>query len=157
MVLRNPENPSVEVNIADVGTGIAQVLPIIVQRQFEGGTGSENSLEIVEQPELHLHPGAHGDLADLYVDAVKHTGTNFIIETHSENFILRIRRRIAEGKLDSEKAIIYWINDELGSIRSVQPINIKPDGNVDFWPASVFAEDFEEVRAIRRAQQDHKK
>ncbi|MCP4350860.1 MAG: AAA family ATPase [Desulfobacterales bacterium] len=155
LVLRNPENPSMEINIADVGTGIAQVLPIVVQRQFEAVTGTKSSLEIVEQPELHLHPGAHGDLADLYVNAVQNSGISFIIETHSENFILRIRRRIAEGKLDPEKVIIYWINDEPGSVRNAEPIHIKADGEVDFWPTKVFAEDFEEVRAIRKAQKGY--
>ncbi|MCP4104073.1 MAG: AAA family ATPase [Desulfobacteraceae bacterium] len=152
LVLRNPENPSMEINIADVGTGIAQVLPIVVQRQFEAVTGTKSSLEIVEQPELQLHPGAHGDLADLYVNAVQNSGISFIIETHSENFILRIRRRIAEEKLDPEKVIIYWINDEPGSVRNAEPIHIEADGEVDFWPTKVFAEDFEEVRAIRKAQ-----
>jgi len=149
--LYRPENYDVKINIADVGAGIAQVLPIIVQRQFDAVIGTGSGLEIVEQPELHLHPGVHGAIADLYIEAVNRSDRNFLIETHSENFILRIRRRIAEKMLASQKIMIYWIDDETESPR-IRHIPISPSGDVDYWPKNVFSEDFEEVKAIRKAQ-----
>jgi len=152
LVLRKPDEPSVEINIADVGTGVAQILPIVVQRQFKSVTGEGGCIEIVEQPELHLHPSAHTALADLYVEAAKQPGVRFIVETHSENFLLRIRRRVAEGKLNPNKVVIYWIDDKPGQRSRVQPIHIEADGEVDTWPTGVFSEDFEEARKIRLAQ-----
>jgi len=152
LVLTNPQKSSVEVNIADAGTGIAQVLPIIVQRYAQTGIDNKNGIEIVEQPELHLHPGVHGDLADLYIDALGESSSQFIVETHSENFLLRIRRRVAEGKLDPENVIIYWINDDNPMQRCVEAIHVLRNGDVDKWPSEIFAEDFEEVKAIRKAQ-----
>ncbi len=86
LALQNPSNPSVEVNLVDVGTGIAQALPLVVQRQADVIHRSTGRIEIVEQPELHLHPGVHGDLADLYVEAVNRQVGLFIVETHSEIF-----------------------------------------------------------------------
>ncbi len=154
LVLRHPDNPSVEVNIVDVGTGIAQVLPLVVQRQFDSVHSTSGRIEIVEQPELHLHPGAHGDLADLYVNAVKDHRGQFIIETHSENFLLRIRRRIAERRLGPDAVIIYWIDDETEAGRRILPIHIHSDGEVDMWPKGIFSEDFDEVHAIRLAQKE---
>jgi hypothetical protein len=152
LVLRSPDDASVEVNLADVGTGLSQVLPLIVQRQFESVTGTREDLEIVEQPELHLHPGAHGDLADLYIEAAKQAGTRFLIETHSENFILRIRRRVAEGKLDAERVRLYWVDDEPRPGSHVKTIEILRTGEVSAWPKGVFSEDYEETKAIRKAQ-----
>lgn len=149
----------VTINIADAGAGIAQVLPVVVQRQWALMSGEdEERLEIVEQPELHLHPGAHGEVADLYITALK-SHTRFLIETHSENFLLRIRRRIAEDKLNPQEVIIYWINDDPSEGERIQPIYIDERGEVDKWPRGVFSEDFHEVRAIRKAQQllDEKK
>ncbi len=154
LVLRNPRDPSIEVNIVDAGTGASQVLPLVVQRQFEAIIGENANLEIVEQPELHLHPKAHTVLADLYGAALGKPEPRFIIETHSENFLLRIRRRVAEGALDPNKVIIYWVNDESDMGSRVQPIHIDSAGDVDGWPTGVFAEDFEEVRAIRMAQKE---
>jgi len=156
LVLTNPQKPSVEVNIADAGTGIAQVLPLVVQRFAEYADGSRNGLEIVEQPELHLHPGVHGDLADLYIDSLSKSSSQFIIETHSENFVLRIRRRVVEGKLDPKNVIIYWINDDNQAQRCVEAIHVLQNGDVDRWPSKIFAEDFEEVKAMRKAQEQNK-
>ncbi len=152
LVLQNPKNPNVTINIVDVGTGISQILPIVVQRHFESVAEIRGRIEIVEQPELHLHPGAHGSVADLFVEAANKLSARFIIETHSENFLLRIRRSVAEGKLDAHDVIIYWVNDDPESAHQVQPIYVNEDGSVDTWPTGVFAEDFEEVRAIRKAQ-----
>jgi hypothetical protein len=158
LVVRNPDKPDVAVNLVDVGAGISQVLPLIVQRKFEEITGKRGGLEIVEQPELHLHPGAHGDLADLYIEAAKHPGSRFLIETHSENFILRIRRRVAEFLRDPAKGLdpklvhIYWVDDKEGAGSHLTKIEVLPDGEVSDWPEGVFAEDFEEVCAIREAQ-----
>lgn len=152
LVLRSPDDATVEVNLADVGTGLSQVLPLIVQRQFESVTGKRGGLEIVEQPELHLHPGAHGDVADLYIEAAKQSGARYLVETHSENFVLRIRRRIAEGTLDPERVRLYWIDDEPRPGSHVKTIEVLPTGEVSAWPKGVFSEDYEEAKAIRKAQ-----
>ena len=156
IVLRKPGAPSVEINIADVGTGIAQVLPLIVQRMFDAEAGRSSGIEIVEQPELHLHPAVHGDVAELYVLAARVPGSRLIVETHSENFILRVRQWVANGELNPEDVIIYWIDDaQSGS--TIKPIHIDAMGEVDTWPTGVFSEDFLEVREIRRAQKSRGK
>lgn len=153
LVLTRATDPSLSINLADAGTGLSQVLPLVVQRRFEALTNKRTQLEIVEQPELHLHPAAHAGLADLYADAVS-SETNFIVETHSETFLLRLRRRVAEGKLDPKNVRIYWVDEsaEPPSRRIIQ-ISINRDGGVSEWPQGVFSEDFEEVRAIRAAQE----
>jgi predicted ATP-dependent endonuclease of OLD family len=156
IVLKKPGAPSVEINIADVGTGISQVLPLIVQRMFEAEVRKPSGIEIVEQPELHLHPAVHGDVAELYVLAAKIPGTRLILETHSENFILRVRQCVARGELNPEDVIIYWVDDaQSGS--TIKPIHIDRLGEVDTWPTGVFSEDLLEVREIRRAQKSRAK
>jgi hypothetical protein len=152
LVLRKQDEPSVGINLVDMGTGLSQVLPVIAQRLFEQVTGKHGSLEIVEHPELHLHPGAHGSLADLYIGALQVPGTRFIIETHSENFLLRIRRRIAEKTLTPQQVRIYWVDDSQGNGSRITPIDVLPDGEVSTWPKGVFSEDFDELKAIRAAQ-----
>jgi hypothetical protein len=87
-----------QVSLSDTGAGFSQALPIVVQH-FAYRTGRLNSpVLIVEQPELHLHPGAHGALADLILQTSLSTeewkGALCIVETHSEQFIMRLRRRI---------------------------------------------------------------
>ncbi len=154
LVLVKPGGNGVRVNLMDVGTGIAQVLPMVVQRYFEAKHGLPCGLEIVEQPELHLHPQAHGDLADLYITAVKNTSAKFIIETHSEVFLLRIRQRIASGELDPSKVVFYWTTNAASEPSPIVRIDVDARGEVDKWPTDVFADAYKEVMAIRRAQRE---
>jgi len=73
-----------------------------------------------------------------------------LIETHSETFVLRIRRRIAEG-LPPEQVVLYWVDDE--SIQTVlRRIGFGEDGSVEGWPEGWFSTASDEVRAIYRAR-----
>lgn len=158
IVLTSTNDSSVRVNLADTGTGVAQMLPIFVQRAIDQvRPGQRPVLEIVEQPELHLHPAAHAMLADVYLEAVRNTSTRFLIETHSETFLLRLRRRIAEGSLgaDPTTVAVHFVDRADGS-SVVRPIHIDADGNVDYWPEGVFTEDYDETRALVRAQRERR-
>jgi hypothetical protein len=152
LVLRSATGTDFAVNLADAGTGVAQALPIFVQRAIDVVNPPDRPvLEIIEQPELHLHPAAHADLADLYLAAVDATPVRFLIETHSETFLLRLRLRIAEGKVDPDTVAVYFVEQTDGSAQA-RRINIDADGNLDYWPAGVFSEDYAETRALARAQ-----
>jgi len=150
IVLVNPDNPKVRINMVDVGHGMSQLLPIIVREYF--GDKNENSIDIIEQPELHLHPAAHGNIANLFVDSIKKHNVRYIIETHSEVFILRIRRLIAEGELNIDDVNIYWVDDTEYDGSNLVKIEIDSEGEVSFWPENIFSEDLQEVMAIRRSQ-----
>ncbi|MEU6021350.1 DUF3696 domain-containing protein [Micromonospora sp. NPDC047134] len=152
VVLTSRDDDTIRVNLADAGTGVAQVLPIFVQRAADlinPPTGS--ILEIIEQPELHLHPRAHAALADLYLEAAQRTPTRFLIETHSETLLLRLRRRIAEGRADPSQVAVYFV-DAADGAATARRIQIDADGNLDYWPAGVFSEDYEETKELARAQ-----
>ena len=70
------------------------------------------------------------DLADLFIDIVTEgEGKKLLIETHSEYFLKRLRRRIAEGKIDYKDVKIYLIspgNRISGSI--LEDLNLQPGG-----------------------------
>jgi hypothetical protein len=153
-----------DVNLVDVGTGIAQVLPIVVRhklRELSGASaeGMASPLEIVEQPELHLHPAAHGAVADLCLDAAASGAGQFLVETHSETFVLRLRRRIAErmraGMPSQDLVRLYFVADGGPDGHKLREIEISPDGDVNWWPTGVFSEDFDEVKNLRQAQRGH--
>ncbi|MDQ6531064.1 AAA family ATPase [Flavobacterium sp. LHD-85] len=142
-----------EVNIVDVGQGMSQALPIIVKAYMK----SNPSLVIIEQPELHLHPAAHGNLGELLVTSIKESKNRFLIETHSENFILRLRRMVAEKRLDVNDLVIYSVEYDLEDNCSfLKRINVDENGEVDYWPKDIFKESFEEVKALRKAQTERK-
>jgi predicted ATPase len=152
VVLTSRDDDTLSVNLADAGTGVAQELPIFVQRVVDILDPPRRPvLEIIEQPELHLHPAAHAALADLYLNAAERTGVRFLIETHSETLLLRLRRRIAEGAYPPDTVAIYFVDHRDGAA-TARRIRIDADGQLDYWPAGVFSEDYEETQALATAQ-----
>ena len=95
------------VNLSDVGFGISQVLPVLVQCFY----APEGSIILIDQPEVHLHPYAQSALADVMIDVIESKrNIQLIIETHSEHFLRRLQRRIAEGKLPQDRVSAYFAN-----------------------------------------------
>ncbi|MFC4020360.1 AAA family ATPase [Micromonospora sp. GCM10011542] len=148
----------VRVNLADAGTGLAQVLPILVQCALDELRGEPDHapLQIVEEPEMHLHPAAHAELADLYLRTAKSTGTQFLIETHSETLLLRLRRRIAELDNDFGKDMVrVYVVEQRDGASVVRRVDVDELGNLDdTWPDGYFSQDYREVKALAEAQME---
>jgi predicted ATPase len=144
------DNGALNINLKDVGQGMGQALPLVVSSFMKS---SDETLIILEQPELHLHPAAHGSLAKLFVDSCKDNKKRYLIETHSQNFILRLRRLIAEGYLNKEDLIIYSVEfNPINGSSSLKKILVDEFGEVNYWPEDVFNESLDEALAIRKAQ-----
>ncbi|WP_062435288.1 DUF3696 domain-containing protein [Herbidospora daliensis] len=146
VILRSTTDPGVIAHLPDAGTGVTQVLPLLIQllQPAEG-------LQVVEEPELHLHPAFHAMLADLFIHGMNLNSGRFLIETHSETMLLRLRRRIAEGVISHDDVAIHYVEHANGASR-VRQISIDEFGNVGYWPDGVFSEDFEETKKLAEAQ-----
>jgi predicted ATPase len=102
------------INFKDMGCGTSQLLPIIVQSLMN----KDESLVILEQPEVHLHPKTQAELADFFTD-IASNDHRFLIETHSDYFIERLRYHIATGKFRSKDVILYYVDYDLAKKCSV--------------------------------------
>lgn len=135
----------------DVGIGVRQVIPILVYAY-----GSSNALIAIEQPETNLHPKLQTELGDVFIEsALGKNKNNFIIETHSENLLLRIMRRmrqtfnneLPEGILPvtPEDVSVLYI-EPIGSQSVVREMPLNECGElVEAWPGGFFEEGLEEV------------
>jgi hypothetical protein len=138
-------------NLAHAGEGLQQVLPVVLHQLWRRRQEPGTFLDIVEQPELHLHDAAQAPLADLFIDTALQGRGSVMIETHSEPILLRVQRRVAEGVLPRDCVALYFIEVTAGGSR-LRPVGLRPNGEVEWWPDGVFEEDFQEVAAMRRAQ-----
>lgn len=126
----NVTQNNLKLDITDVGFGISQVLPIIIQ----GFLSPTKSITIIEQPEIHLHPKMQADLGDLFIDIVQKKHKKIIIETHSEYLLRRIRRRISEGKISAEDVSICLFQPmKNGKGSEVEILQIAEKGSFQ-WP-----------------------
>lgn len=118
------------VNFADIGCGTSQILPIIVQSLIT----QNDSIIIIEQPEVHLHPKVQADLADFFVK-VSSKNKRFILETHSDYFIERIRYNIMNKDIKNENVAIYYIEqNEAKKCSTIESININSKGQYSNLP-----------------------
>lgn len=133
----NVTQNGLSLDITDVGFGISQILPIIIQ----GFLSMDESLTIIEQPEIHLHPKMQADLGDLFIDIVNQNNKKLIIETHSEYLLRRVRRRISEGKIDSKDVAICLFHPKMKSQSAwVEHLEISDRGNFK-WPEEYYCGD----------------
>lgn len=147
--IRKSSNPkSTEVLITDVGFGVSQVLPVIVQCFYV----PEGSTVIFEQPDIHLHPSVQAGLADVFIDAWKKRGVQIIVESHSEHLLNRLQRRIAEeGVLHDDVGLFFcWAGDS-DRASSLTHLELDTYGNIKNWPKDFFGDRFGEVVAMNEA------
>ena len=123
------------VNIADVGIGVSQVLPILVALI----AAQEGQIVYVEQPELHLHPRAQVAMAELLAEAANR-GVRVIVETHSSLLLLTVQTLIAQDHIKNTDVALHWFARDAKCATTVNYVQPDEDGAYGEWP-----EDFGDV------------
>ena len=134
------------VTIADVGFGVSQLLPILVL----GLRSDASSILLLEQPEIHLHPKLQANLADFLLTLAQQE-RRLIVETHSDHFINRLRRRIAEDPTDElrNKVNILFVHPPHdGEGATIEPLRVDRFGVIENWPPGFLPEAADEAEAI---------
>lgn len=139
------EGPA-NINIAAMGEGVSQILPIIAYCLF----GMNDDCLLMEQPEIHLHPALQAELGELFIDVSQTGHRQILVETHSEHLVLRVRRRVAEGKLKPEDVAILFV-EKHGSESKVRKLDLDERGHFSDWPEGFFDEAYQESMALAKA------
>lgn len=147
-----------EVKITDVGFGISQVLPALVQAFY----CAPHSTVWMEQPEIHLHPQVQAELADVFISATqarengKPRDVQLIIESHSEHFLNRLQRRVAEGAVAPEDVAVYFCRRS-GSATELEPLQLNMFGEIENWPENFFGDEMADIAGRTLAALQRKK
>lgn len=143
------------INILNTGSGIRQVLPLIVRSYMPV---EEETLIIIEEPESHLHPAAHGNLAQRFVESyLENDAKRYLIETHSKNFILRLQALIADPKVkfSTKDIAVYYVdyieNDQFSIL---ERLDLDEFGDFTKWPDEIFNESYKELLLLKQNQSD---
>ncbi|GAB4041499.1 AAA family ATPase [Spirosoma jeollabukense] len=123
--------------LADTGFGVSQFLPIIVA-DFQL---SNDSCLAISQPEIHLHPPIQASFGNYLAHQIKRTEKQYIVETHSEYLLNRIRLLLVTGELKPEDVqVLYFENDGVKSV--VHDVEFTTKGAIKGAPR-VFFETYE--------------
>ena len=136
-------------NIADVGFGVSQVLPVVTQLFLV----PEDSIVLLEQPELHLHPSAQFELADLFLEVAEKRNLQLILESHSEYLLTRLQRRIAEAEkeLASPSNVRLYFCQALPGGSQTSEVETNEFGEVINWPNNFFGDQVGDLDAMTQA------
>jgi predicted ATPase len=149
---------SPEVKITDVGFGVSQVLPALVQAFY----CPPHSTVWMEQPEIHLHPQVQAELADVFISATqaRQDGNprhvQLIVESHSEHFLNRLQRRVAEGLLSPNDVAVYFCR-RAPTATELEPLRLNVFGDIENWPPNFFGDEMADIAARTLAAMARKK
>jgi energy-coupling factor transporter ATP-binding protein EcfA2 len=117
------------VNLTDVGYGVSQALPIVVQSVLK----TTSRVLLMQQPEVHLHPRAQAALGSFFAGLIEADERLVIMETHSDYLVDRVRQEVASGKLDRNKVqILFFDKPKLET--KIYPITLDESGNIESAP-----------------------
>lgn len=113
-------------NLIDVGYGVSQILPVLV----ETINHAKNSVFLMQQPEVHLHPRAQAELGSFLVKMARYRKYKFIVETHSDYIIDRIRADVRDNKALSPDDVSILFFHQRGKKSSVSRLRLDENGNL---------------------------
>ena len=126
-------------NIMDVGYGVSQSLPILVDIMTEEPArgrrrnGGDERTFLLQQPEVHLHPRGQAQLANLFMEAFRKHGSRFLIETHSDYIVDRVRISVRQGRLQPDDVSILYFEPN-GRAAQIYGMSLDEDGNLQDAP-----------------------
>lgn len=156
LIKTGPKSP--EVKITDVGFGVSQVLPALVQAFY----CPPHSTVWMEQPEIHLHPQVQAELADIFVSAIQarqdgvERQVQLIVESHSEHFLNRLQRRVAEGVLSPDDIAVYFCRRSAEGAE-LEPLKLNLFGDIENWPPNFFGDEMADIAARTIAAMNRRK
>lgn len=122
------------------------MLPVVVECFY----ASEGSTVIFEQPEIHLHPRVQAELADVLIEASARANVQFIVESHSEHFLRRIQRRVADETITKDDVALYVCDTVEGRSR-IDSLSVDELGNITNWPKDFYGDEVGDLVAMTDA------
>ena len=120
-------------NLMDVGYGVSQSLPILVDIMAPGQMLLGTPTFLLQQPEVHLHPRGQAELASLFVQSFKKRGHHFLVETHSDYIVDRVRICVRQEFLRPDDVSILYFEPR-GNAVTIHNLTLDRHGNLNDAP-----------------------
>ena len=111
---------------------------------------SKDSLFVIENPEIHLHPKAQSKLLDFFCFLAAR-GLQIIIETHSDHIFNGLRKNIKMSRISERDSSIYFFKQNEDLISEPVKISVSKDGVIQNHEKGLFDqfdEDLDELLGL---------
>lgn len=113
-------------NLKDVGYGVSQILPVVVELHRQ----KQTRMFLLQQPEVHLHPSAQAALGSFFCNFAS-WDQQLIVETHSDHLLDRVRMEVRdESSTLSPQDVLVLFFERVNSNVKIHPIRFDESGNV---------------------------
>ena len=92
-----------EVSPLNTGAGNSYLLKLLIMCL----AAQPGHLLLIENPEIHLHPGAQSRLGEFFAFLASR-GVQLVVETHCEHLINRVRYEVYHKRLKADDALVYY-------------------------------------------------
>ena len=146
------QTPSGSVNIVAEGFGTNSLIIMFYQLI----SADKGATVLIEEPEIHLHPKAQAELAEVLAETAKAEDKQIIMTTHSEHLVERLLLLVAEGTLTADDLAIYsFSKDEQGECFATE-IEVTENGQVEGGLTDFYANNLDtldrRVKALKRSK-----
>ena len=144
--------PSGPVNMVAEGFGTNSLILLFHQLI----AAEEDATVLIEEPEIHLHPKAQAELAEVMAETAKGEDKQIIMTTHSEHLVERLLLLVAEGTLTADELAIYsFSKDEKGECFAAE-IEVTENGQVEGGITDFYANNLDtldrRVKALKQSK-----
>ena len=114
-------------NIVTEGFGTNSLIMLLLQLT----SAEEGATVMIEEPEIHLHPKAQAELAEVLTEVALEEDKQVIMTTHSEHITGRLLTLVAEGKLTPDDVAIYAFAKDEEGVCTAKDLKINPEGTIE--------------------------
>lgn len=140
-IIWQPQNKKINIFQNHIGLGYPLILPFIVQCLT-----AKNNIIVVEEPEVHLHPKLQADLGELIIESSLKNDNQIILETHSEDLLLRVLKKIRKKEIRPQFVSANYVLKEGNNRPQIKKIKINSEGQYFTpWKDDIFAERLKEL------------
>ena len=136
-------------NIVMEGFG-ANALILLVHELVEA---QKTATVLIEEPEIHLHPRAQAELAEVLAETAKAEDKQIIMTTHSEHILSRLLTLVAEKSLSPDQLAIYSFEKDDKGECSATEIEVTELGQVTGGLTGFYDANLDEMDRYVRALQ----
>jgi len=99
-----------EIRCGNIASGLKNIL--FIQKMLENGRLNADTILIIDEPEVNLHPEWQVRFADILVQINKRLGIKVVLNTHSPYFMRAVEVKLAENE-QADKGRYYLMTESL--------------------------------------------
>lgn len=136
--IRDRDTPNTNY-LVNEGTGIGQLVTILAKVLIE-----KNKFICIDEPEIHLHPTIISKLVAALIEIADKEKKQFLISTHSEQFVVALMHQVADKNLNSEDVNVFYLKKE-GKETKIEQQRINKKGQIEGGLMNFYGEELKDL------------